>query len=76
MVGFNRTFALLYKKAKDNFESKKIQLALFQKNRNKATHTDLYNNYLDDTIHQIDLLRYFCGEVIPLATSLIKETEK
>lgn len=68
MVGFNRRFALLYKKAKEIFKGKKIQLAIIQKNRPKATHTNLYNNYLDDTIHQIDLMRFYCGNVVPLKT--------
>jgi virulence factor len=68
MVGFNRRFAPLHKKAKEFFMGKKIQLAIIQKNRAKATHTDLYNNYLDDTIHQIDLMRFYCGNVVPLNT--------
>ncbi len=68
MVGFNRRFALLYKKAKELFKGKKIQLVIIQKNRPKATHTNLYNNYLDDTIHQIDLMRFYCGNVVPLKT--------
>lgn len=68
MVGFNRRYALLYKKAKELFKGKKIQLAVIQKHRAKATHTNLYNNYLDDTIHQIDLLRFYCGNVVPLNT--------
>ena len=68
MIGFNRRFALQYKKAKEIFEGKKIHLAIIQKNRSKATHTNLYNNYLDDTIHQIDLMRFYCGNVVPLNT--------
>ncbi|MDO9546910.1 MAG: Gfo/Idh/MocA family oxidoreductase [Pelolinea sp.] len=68
MVGFNRRFTLQYKKAKEVFKGKKIQLAIIQKSRVKATHTNLYNNYLDDTIHQIDLMRFYCGNVVPLNT--------
>jgi len=68
MVGFNRRYSLLYKKAKELFNDKKIQTIIIQKNRARATHINLYNNYLDDTIHQIDLLRFFCGKVKPLKT--------
>ena len=76
MVGFNRRFALLYKKAKELFKGRKIQLAIIQKNRAKATHTNLYNNYLDDTIHQIDLMRFYCGTVVPLKTFYEKQGGK
>jgi len=76
MVGFNRRFALLYKKAKEIFKSRKIQLAIIQKNRAKATHTNLYNNFLDDTIHQIDLMRFYCGNVVPLNTFYEKQGGK
>jgi virulence factor len=40
----------------------------FEKHRNTVSHFSLYNNYVDDTIHQIDLLRHFCGEVTPSFT--------
>lgn len=76
MVGFNRRFALLYRNAKEIFEGKKIQLAIIQKNRAKATHMNLYNNYLDDTIHQIDLMRFYCGNVVPLSTFYEEQGDK
>jgi virulence factor len=69
MVGFNRRYALLYRQAKEIFGSRRIQLCNLEKHRPSAYHVDLFNNYLDDTIHQIDLLRYFCGEVRPVHTS-------
>ncbi len=69
MVGFNRRYALLYQKARDLFAGRKIYQVLVEKHRPTAFHVSLYNNYLDDTIHQIDLVRYFCGEVQPLHTS-------
>jgi virulence factor len=76
MVGFNRRFALLYKKAKGLFNGRKIHLVIIQKNRPKATHIELYNNLLDDTIHQIDLLRFYCGNVVPLKTFYEKQKGK
>ena len=76
MVGFNRRYSLLYKKAKEIFDGRKIQLAIFHKSRPQATHTNLYNNYLDDTIHQIDLMRFYCGNVKPLTTTCEDEDGK
>ena len=69
MVGFNRRFALLYRQAREAFGQRKVQLCTIEKHRPSAYHVSLYNNYLDDTIHQIDLLRFFCGEVRALHTS-------
>jgi len=68
MVSFNRRFALLYQQAHKMVKDKPIQLAVFEKHRNTVSHVSLYNNYVDDTIHQIDLMRYFCGEVKPVFT--------
>jgi virulence factor len=69
MVGFNRRYALLYKHAKDIFDQRPIQMCIVEKHRPSAYHTSLYNNYLEDTVHQIDLLRFFCGDVQALHTS-------
>lgn len=68
-VGFNRRYAPLYKKAKELLGERKIQMAIIQKHRTSASYRTLFDQFLDDTIHQIDLLRYFCGEVTPLSTS-------
>jgi virulence factor len=69
MVGFNRRYALLYRQAKEIFNQRPIQMCIVEKHRPSAYHTSLYNNYLEDTIHQIDLLRFFCGDVQALHTS-------
>jgi virulence factor len=69
MVGFNRRYALLYRQAKELFEGRSIQMCIVEKHRPSAYHTSLYNNYLEDTVHQIDLLRFFCGDVQALHTS-------
>lgn len=69
MVGFNRRHALLYRQAREIFAERRPQLCLIEKHRPSAYHRSLYNNYLDDTIHQIDLLRFLCGEVRPLHTA-------
>ena len=69
MVGFNRRYALLYRQAKEIFNQRPIQMCIVEKHRPSAYHTSLYNNYLEDTIHQIDLMRFFCGDVQALHTS-------
>lgn len=76
MVCFNRRFALLYQQLRDLFKDKTIQLAVFEKHRNTVSHISLYNNYVDDTIHQIDLMRYLCGEVKPVFTHTQMEDGK
>jgi len=62
MVGFNRRYAPLHVKALQSWQSRPIGMALFQKHRPNATHPHLAHQFMDDTIHQIDMLRYFCGE--------------
>lgn len=73
MVGFNRRYALLYKQAKDLFAGRRIQMIIAEKHRPTAFHVSLYNNYVDDTIHQIDLLRFYCPDMTPLFTTFQQE---
>jgi virulence factor len=68
MIGFNRRFAPLYRQAKERFGERTIRMCLIEKHRPGAKERDLAGTYLDDTIHQIDLLRFLCGEVEPVAT--------
>jgi virulence factor len=68
MVGFNRRYSPLYIKAKEIFGNRKIRQCIVQKHRSGTKIRDLAQTYLDDTVHQIDLLRFFCGEVEPVAT--------
>ena len=76
MGGFNRRFALLYEQARELFTNRHLSMAIFEKHRNVVSHVSLYNNYLDDTIHQIDLIRHVCGEVLPLHTQAQMENGK
>ena len=62
MVGFNRRYAPLHVKALQSWKGKAIGMALFQKHRRNASHPHLAHQFTDDTIHQIDMLRFFCGE--------------
>ncbi len=69
MVGFNRRFAPLHQQARELWAGRRVNLAVFEKHRSSAAHPDLLENYIDDTIHVIDLLRFFCGEGTAVATS-------
>ncbi len=75
-VGFNRRYALLYLQAKEIFGSRRIQSALIQKHRTKMNYNRLFQQYLDDSIHQIDLARFFCGELEPCSTFVDKRDGK
>jgi virulence factor len=74
-VGFNRRYALLYRQAKEIFGSRHIQLALFQKHRAGQGDKTLFNLYLDDIIHQIDLARFFCGDLQAVSTATTLEND-
>lgn len=76
LVAFNRRYALLYQKAKEIFGQRNIQSALFQKHRPQVYHTSLQHQYLDDSIHQIDLMRYLCGDLEALCTHYESENGK
>lgn len=67
-VGFNRRYALLYQQAKEILGGRPINLAVIKKHRIQASNPSLFEQYLDDTIHQIDLMRYYCGDVRALQT--------
>jgi len=69
MVGFNRRFAPLHCQARQLWGDRPVQMAVLQKNRSSAYHPNLYQNYIDDTIHIIDLLRLFCGDGTATYTS-------
>ncbi len=76
MVGFNRRYAPLHRQARQLWGDRPIQMAVLQKNRSSAYHPDLYKNYIDDTIHIIDTLRFFCGDGTAVHTSYQVEHEK
>lgn len=69
MVGFNRRYAPLYRLAKERFTGHHIGFCTVEKYRPSAFHTSLYNNHLDDTIHQIDLLCFYSPNPRALYTS-------
>ncbi len=62
MVSFNRRYAPLHRQARELWGDRAIGMCLLQKHRTGAAHPNLFSNYIDDTIHIIDLLRFFCGD--------------
>jgi len=72
MVGFNRRFSTPVLKAMDQIKKDQIRLCVAEKHRPSHQERDLAETYREDLIHQIDLLRMFSGELIPLETSAIE----
>jgi virulence factor len=62
MVGFNRRYAPLHVRGRQIWQDRPVGMALFEKHRPSASHPNLKHQFYDDTVHQIDLLRFFCGE--------------
>lgn len=69
MVGFNRRFAPLHIRARELMGNRRISLGVFEKHRAAGSNTDLAEHIVQDTIHQIDLLRFYCGEGKVISTS-------
>jgi virulence factor len=69
MVSYNRRYVPLHEQARALWGQRPVGLCLLEKHRATAAHTNLFNNYIDDTIHMIDLLRFFCGEGTVLHTA-------
>ncbi len=62
MVGFNRRYAPLHVRGHQLWQDRPVGMALFEKHRPNASHPNLEHQFYDDTVHQIDVLRFFCGE--------------
>ena len=58
MVGFNRRYAEVYQLARREFGAGHPQFCVAQKNRPGSE----YRATLENAIHMVDLLRWFCGE--------------
>lgn len=69
MVGFNRRFSTPVLKVMDQIKEDQIRLCLVEKHRPSHQERDLAETYREDLIHQIDLLRMFCGELTPIGTT-------
>ncbi len=62
MVGFNRRYAPLHVRGRQMWQEAPVGMALFEKHRPETFHPDLQHQLIDDSIHQVDTLRFFCGE--------------
>lgn len=60
MVGFNRRYAPVYAKVKELYKDKAPDVIIAQKNRNGTE----YRATMENAIHMVDLMRYFCGEAV------------
>lgn len=60
MVDLNRRFAPVYQAAHDAFPQGAVQFCVAQKNRAGSE----YRATLENAIHMVDLLRWFCGEAV------------
>lgn len=58
MVAFNRRYAPVYVEAKAYLDGRTPAFCMAQKNRNDRE----YRATLENAIHMVDLLRWFCGE--------------
>jgi virulence factor len=60
MVDFNRRYAEVYQTAHEQVADRPVRFAVAQKNRPGSE----YRATLENAIHMVDLLRWFCGEAI------------
>jgi len=63
MVGLNRRFAPVYERAKAEFDEAPPRFVVGQKNRPGSE----YRATLENGIHMVDLLRWFCGEAVDVS---------
>ena len=58
MVGFNRRYAPVYRKAKEAYGDRVPHAVFAEKNRPQTE----YRATLENAIHMVDLMRWYCGE--------------
>lgn len=69
MVGFNRRYAETYVRAREQFAAEPPRFVVAQKNRAGSE----YRATLENAIHMIDLLRWFCGEAVDITAHAIAD---
>lgn len=67
MVAFNRRYAEVYVRAHKVFDKERPQFVVAQKNREGSE----YRATIENAIHMIDLLRWFCGEAVEVTAHAI-----
>lgn len=68
MIAFNRRYAPLSIKAKEQWGGRQVALANMQKSRTKPGFKGLSNHVNDELVHVIDMLRFLCSEAKALHT--------
>lgn len=72
MVAFNRRYAPVYAKVKELYKDKTPDVIIAQKNRNGTE----YRATMENAIHMVDLMRYYCGEAVSVeAHSMFTDPE-
>lgn len=70
MMGFNRRYAPVYRKAKETYQNVTPDVIIAQKNRPASE----YRATLENAIHMVDLMRYLSGECVSVeAHSIFKD---
>lgn len=69
MVGFNRRYAETYVRARKRFAAEPPRFVVAQKNRPGSE----YRATLENAIHMVDLLRWFCGEAVDVTAHAIAQ---
>lgn len=67
MVGLNRRYSEVYQRAREVFQDRQPAFVVGQKNRVGTE----YRATLENGVHMIDLLRWFCGEPIAVTATSI-----
>lgn len=62
MVGFNRRYAPVYEWAKDEFRDNPPEVCVAFKNRPGTE----YRATMENAIHMVDLMRFYCGECVEI----------
>lgn len=60
LIGFNRRYAPVYRKAKEIFKDQAPDVIIAQKNRPASE----WRATLENAIHMVDIMRYICGECV------------
>ena len=73
MVGFNRRYSTPIQISAERIPQDEIRLCVLEKHRPSVQKRDLSETYQEDLIHQVDLLRMFCGDVRPHHTAAVEK---
>ena len=73
MIGFNRRYSTPIQIAAGRISQDEIRLCVLEKHRPSQQKRGVSETYQEDLIHQVDLLRMFCGDSKPIQTVAVEE---